>query len=74
MNILFTLATYLTYTVFLTTLFFITSLTLLKSTAAGTNYSISKLPTSVFKLAKIDFNAKLEVSTCKIFLISGFDA
>ena len=34
-----------------------------------------KLPnisTSVFKLAKFVFNAKLEVSTCVVFLISSF--
>ena len=31
---------------------------------------MSNLSTSVFKLAKVVFNAKLEVSTCEIFLIS----
>ena len=62
MLILFTLATSLSYTVFLTTSFFTTSLNLLKSTGTGTNLSISNLSTSVFKLAKFDFNAKLEVS------------
>ena len=33
---------------------------------------MSKLSTSVFKLAKFVFNTKLEVSTCEIFLISVF--
>ena len=71
---LFTLATNLSYTVFLATLFFTTSLSLLKSTGTGTNLSISNLSTSVFKLAKFVFNAKLEVSTCEIFLMSAFVA
>ena len=62
-SMLFTLATNLSYS-FLTTSFFATSLTLLKSTGTGTNLSISNSSTSVFKLAKFDFNAKLEVSTC----------
>ena len=55
---------------FLATSFFTTSLSLLKSTETSTNLSISNLSTSVFKLAKFDFNAKLEVSICEIFLIS----
>ena len=59
---LFTFATNLSYTVFLTTSFFTTSLSLLKSTGTRTNFSISSLSTSVFKLAKFDFSAKLEVS------------
>ena len=71
---LFTLATNLSYTVFLTTSFFTTSLSLLKSTGTGTNLSMSNLSTSVFKLAKFVYNAKLEVSTCEIFLISVFVA
>ena len=33
---------------------------------------MSNLPTSVFRLAKFDINAKLEVSTCEIFFISAF--
>ena len=49
---LFTLATNLSYSVFLTTSFFTTSLSLLKSTRTGANLSISSLSTSVFKLAK----------------------
>ena len=59
---------------FLTLSFFTTSLNLIKSTGTGTNLSITSLSTSVFKLAKFDFNAKLEVSTCAIFLISVFVA
>ena len=56
---IFTLATNLSYTVFLTTSFLITSLNLLKSTGTGANLSISNLCTSVFKLANFDFNAKI---------------
>ena len=73
-SILFTLATNLSYTSFLTTSFFTTSLNLLKSTGTGTNLSISNLSTSLFKLDKFVFNAKLEVSTCEIFLTSAFVA
>ena len=64
----FTLATNLSYTSFLTTSFFTTWLSLLKSTGTGANLSIFDLSTSVFKLAKFVLNAKLEVSTCEIFL------
>ena len=72
-TILFTLATNLSYTVFLTTSFFTISLSLLKPAAAGINLSISNLSTSVFKLARFDFEvSKLEVSTCEILLISAF--
>ena len=74
MSILSTLATNLIYTSFLTTSFFTTSLSLLKSTGIGANLSICNSSTSVFKLAKFNFNAKLEVSTCEIFLISAFVA
>ena len=69
-SILFTSATSLSYIVFLTTSFFTTLLSLLKSTGTSANLSISDLSISVFRLAKFDFNAKLEVSTCEIFLIS----
>ena len=71
---LFTLATNLSCTVFLTVSLFTISLSLLKSTGTGANLSISNLSTSVFKLAKFAFNAKLEVSTCEIVLISAFVA
>ena len=73
-SILFALATNLSYTVFLTTSFFTRSLSLLKSTGTGANSSVSNLSTSGFRLAKFVFNAKLEASTCEIFLISDFAA
>ena len=53
---------------FLTTSFFTTSLSLLKSTGAGTNSSISNLSISAFKLAKSDFAASLDVSIPVAFL------
>ena len=71
---LFTLATNLSCTVFLTVSLFTISLSLLKSTGTGANLSISNLSTFVFKLAKFAFNAKLEASTCEIVLISAFVA
>ena len=71
---LFTFVANLSYRAFLTTSFLTTSLNLLKSTGTGANLSMSNLSTSVFKLAKFVFNAKLEVSTCEIFLISAFVA
>ena len=67
MSILFTLATNLSYTAFLTTSFLTTSLNLLKSTGTGANLSMSNLSTSVFKKAKFVFRAKLEVKTCVTF-------
>ena len=70
----FTLATNLSYTSFLTISVFTTSLTLLKSTGAGNNLSVTNLSTSVFKVAKFVFNAKLEESTSEIFLMSAFVA
>ena len=63
------LATNLSYTVFLTTSYFTTSLSLLKSTD-GANVSISNLSISVFRLAKFVFSAK----TCVTFLKSVFVA
>ena len=72
--ILSTLSPKLLYTSFLTTSFFTTSLNLLKSKETGANLSTSNLSTSVFKLAKFVFNAKLEVSTCEILLIFAFVA
>ena len=71
---LFTLETNLSYISFLTTSFFTTSLSLLKSTGTGTNLSMSNLSTSVFRLFKFVFNEKLEVSTCEMFLMSDFVA
>ena len=69
---LFNLATNLSYSVFLTTLGFTTSLSLLKST--GANLSICSLSTSVFRLAKFDFSAKLLTSPCDIFFNQFFVA
>ena len=59
--------TNLLYSVFSTTSFFTTSDNLLKSRRTSTSLSISNLSTSVFKLAKFDFSAKLLASTCDIF-------
>ena len=73
-SILFTFSTNLLYTSFLTTSFFITSLNLLKSTGISINLWISNLSSSVFRLAKLVFSAKRELSTCEIFLISVFVA
>ena len=67
---LFTLETNLLYSVFLTTSFFTTLLSL----ANSFNLSISSLSTLVFKLAKCDFSPKLLASTCAIFLKSVFVA
>ena len=53
---------------FLTTLFLTASLNVLKSTGICANLSMSNLSTSVFRLAKFVFSAKLEVSTCVTFL------
>ena len=69
-----TFSTNLSYTAFLTTSLLTTSLNLLKSTGTVTNLSISNTSTSVFKLTKFVFNAKPEVSTCGIFMISDFVA
>ena len=59
--------TSLPYTVFLTTSFVTKSLSSFKSTGTDTNLSVIHLSTSVFKLAKFGFNAKLEVSICEYF-------
>ena len=63
-SVLFTFAANFSYTIFLTASFLTTSLNLLKSTETGTNLSMSDLSTSVFRIAKFLFNAKLEVSVC----------
>ena len=70
---LFTLATNLSYTVFLTTCF-TTLLSLAKSLGIGASLSISNLSSSVFRLAKFDFSAKLLASACDIFFKSVFVA
>ena len=67
-SVLFTFATNLLYTVFLTTLFFTTSLTLLKSTGTGANLPMSNLTTSVFRLAKFLFSANLKQQRVSHFL------
>ena len=64
-----TLATNLSYSVFLTT-----SLNLAKSPATGVSLSISSLSTSVFKLAKFHFSAELLTSICDICFKSVFVA
>ena len=64
----------LSYTVFLTTSFFTTLLSLAKSLETGVNSSISSLSTSVFRLAKFNFSTKLLTSTCDIFFKSVFVA
>ena len=71
-SMLFTLATNFSYSVFLTTSLFTTSLSLLKSTGTGAHLSVSSSSNSVFKLAKFDFDAKLLTSTCVTFFISVF--
>ena len=60
--------------VFLTTTFLTTLLNLAKSTGTVFNLPASILSTSVFKLAKFDFIAKLLTSTCDTFLKSVFVA
>ena len=69
-----TFVTNLLYSVFFTTLSFTTSDNLLRSTRISTSLSISDLSTSVYKLAKFDFNAKLLTSTCDTFFKSVFVA
>ena len=70
----FTLATNLSYSVFLVTSFLTTLLNLAKSTGTVFNLSSSILSTSVFKLAKFDFSAKLLTSKCDTFFKSVFVA
>ena len=62
-SILFTWAANLSYTVFLTNSLFTTLLSLLKSTGTVFNLSTSILSISAFRLAKSDFDAKLDLST-----------
>ena len=63
MSDIYFLATNLSYAVFLTTSLCTTLLNLIKSTGTLLNLSISILSTSVFNLARLDFIARLEVST-----------
>ena len=67
-SILSALETNLLYSTFFKTLFFTTLLNFVRSLGTGFDVSISNLSTSVFKLAKLDFNAKLLISICNIFL------
>ena len=71
-SILSTFPTNLSYSVFLTTSFFTTLLNLFNSLETGVILSISSLSTSVFKLAKFVFDAKLLTSTCVTFFQSVF--
>ena len=71
---LFTLSTNLSYTVFLTTSFFTTLLRFTKSLGARASLSISSLSTSVFKLTKFDYSAKVLTSTRVTFFRSVFFA
>ena len=58
-SMLSTFVTNLSYKVFLTTTFLTTLLSLAKSLETSANLSISNLSTSVFRLAKFGFSAKL---------------
>ena len=69
---LFTLATNLSYSVFLTTSIFTTLLNLAKLSVTGVNFAMSNLSTSVFKLVKFVFDAKLLTSTYVTFFKSVF--
>ena len=62
-----TFVTNLLYSVFLTTYFLTTLLSLAKSTEAVLHLLTSILSTSVFKLARFDFGAKLLTSTSVTF-------
>ena len=73
-SILSTLAFNKEYSVFLTTSFFTTLLNLAKSSGTVFNLSVSILSTSVFKEAKLVFNAELLVSTWVISFKSAFVA
>ena len=61
-SIVFTFATNLSYTVFLTTSLFTILLSLLESTETVFNLTTSILSTSAFNLANFGFNARLDVS------------
>ena len=67
-SILSAFVTNLFYSAFLTTSFLTTLLSFTKSLGTAVNLSISNLSTSVFKLAKFEFTAKLLKSTCVTFL------
>ena len=69
-----TFVTNLLYSIFFTTSFFTALLSFAKSLGTGVNLSISNLYTSVFKLVRFDFSAKLLTSTCDTFFESVFVA
>ena len=69
-SILSTFDTNLLYSVFLTRSFLTTLLNLARSTGTVFNLSASILSTSVFKLGKFDFSAKLLTSICDKFFKS----
>ena len=73
-SILFTFVTNLSYTVFLTTSFLTTLLSLLKSTGTDFHLSIYILSTSAFRIGKSDFAANLDVSTAVAIFNSAFVA
>ena len=73
-SIPFTFLTNLLYTVLLTTPLFTKLINLLKLTGTVFGLSTSVLSTSVFKLARFDFSAKLEVSIHVASFESGFVA
>ena len=73
-SILFTFAANSSYKVLLITSFLTASLNLFKQTGIGANVSMSNLSTSVSRLAKFVFSAKLEVSTCVTFFRSVYVA
>ena len=58
-----TFSTNLSYSVFLATSFFPTLLNLAKSSGSGVSFAMSNLSTSVFKLARFVFDAKLLTPT-----------
>ena len=60
------------YTVFLATLFFTTSLSLLKLTEVFPSLRISNLPISYFKPAKSTFLVNFDVSALAVFFKSAF--
>ena len=64
------------YSVFLTTSFFTTLLSLLKSTGTGANLSISNLSTLLFKLLKLFgkiFNLSISNLSTSVFKLGKFD-
>ena len=66
-SILSTFVDNLLYSAFLTSFFFYITC-LAKSLGTGINFAMSNLSTSVLKLARFVFNAKLLTSTCVAFL------